>query len=108
LAAALVIYPAGKLARRKKMTKPHSLTEEQAGRFAGVALAGIVREYPNHPGHLLTHPADLQPPRRLHPAFYGCYDWHSAVHSHWLLVRLLRRFPQLPQAAAMRRRWAGI
>jgi hypothetical protein len=84
------------------MTDAYSLTTTQAGRFAEVALAGIVREYPNHPGHLLTHPDDLQPPRRLHPAFYGCYDWHSAVHSHWLLVRLLRRFPQLPQAVAIR------
>jgi hypothetical protein len=88
--------------RRKTMTKPHLLTEEQAAGFAEVALAGIVREYPNHPGHLLTQPDDLQPPRRLHPAFYGCYDWHSAVHSHWLLVRLLRRFPQIPQAAVIR------
>ena len=84
------------------MTESHSLTTDLAGRFAEVALAGIGREYPNHPGHLLTHPADLQSPRTLHPAFYGCYDWHSAVHSHWLLVRLLRRFPQLPQATAIR------
>jgi hypothetical protein len=86
----------------KMMTKSHSLTEEQAARFAGVALAGIAREYPNYPGHLLTHLDDLQSPRRLHPAFYGCYDWHSAVHSHWLLVRLLRRFPRLSQAVAIR------
>jgi len=90
------------LIKEEPMTNVQALTGDQAGRFAEVALAGIGREYPNHPGHLLTHPDDLQPPRRLHPAFYGCYDWHSAVHSHWLLVRLLRRFPRLPQAAAMR------
>ncbi|MBO8184525.1 DUF2891 domain-containing protein [Streptomyces spirodelae] len=60
------------------------------GRFAEVALANIVREYPNAPAHLLAGPHELVPPRVLHPAFYGSYDWHSSVHMHWLLVRLLR------------------
>jgi hypothetical protein len=69
---------------------------------ADLALAGITREYPNAPGLVLNGPADLQTPRTLHPAFYGCFDWHSSVHGHWMLVRLLRLFPNLPQAAAIR------
>lgn len=62
-----------------------------------VALANIGQEYPNHPGHVLNSAADLQSPRVLHPLFYGSYDWHSCVHMHWLLVRLLCDFPSLPQ-----------
>jgi len=62
-------------------------------RFANLALACVQKEYPNKIAHSLNSDADVQPPRRLTPAFYGCYDWHSAVHSHWLLVRLLKIFP---------------
>lgn len=76
----------------------------QASRFATLALAGLDREYPNKPGEVLTGPADLKTPRELHPAFYGHYDWHSSVHAHWMLVRLLRLFPQLDGAAAIRER----
>ncbi|WP_431774379.1 DUF2891 domain-containing protein [Streptomyces cucumeris] len=64
-----------------------------APRFATVALANVTRAYPNAPAHLLRGPDDLVSPRTHHPAFYGSYDWHSAVHMHWLLVRLLRRCP---------------
>jgi hypothetical protein len=73
-----------------------------AARLAGLALEGIRREYPNSPGHVLQGPGDTRGPRELHPAFYGCFDWHSAVHSHWLLVRLLRQMPELPAAGAIR------
>ncbi|MEU9793615.1 DUF2891 domain-containing protein [Streptomyces sparsogenes] len=58
-----------------------------------MAVANVTRPYPYAPGHLLRGPEDLVPPRHHHPAFYGSYDWHSSVHMHWLLVRLLRRFP---------------
>jgi hypothetical protein len=78
------------------------LTAAQASAFARLALRGMGREYPNKPDHVLNGPEDVQSPRALHPAFYGCYDWHSAVHGHWMLVRLLRRFPQLPEADAIR------
>ncbi|MET9859985.1 DUF2891 domain-containing protein [Streptomyces smyrnaeus] len=61
-----------------------------AEQFAEVAVANITREYPNAPAHLLAGPHELVPPRVLHPAFYGAYDWHSSVHMHWLLMRLLR------------------
>ncbi len=79
-----------------------SFTLEMAQSFAQLALAGITREYPNHPGHVLNDDSDVKKPRALHPAFYGCFDWHSAVHSHWMLVRLLRLFPHLPQGDQVR------
>lgn len=79
-----------------------SLDQAQAARFADLALGCISREYPNHPGHVLNDGRDVKSPRALHPAFYGCFDWHSAVHGHWMLVRLLQQFPELPQATAVR------
>lgn len=85
------------------MTRPHQLTPDRAAAYLDVALANVARVYPNHPGHLLTSAADLQPPEVLHPVFAGSFDWHSSVHQHWLLVRLLRRAPDLPGAAAARR-----
>ncbi|SNT26977.1 Protein of unknown function [Noviherbaspirillum humi] len=69
----------------------HALLAANGPTFARIALANIVREYPNKLDHVLTSPDDLQPPRQLHPVFYGSFDWHSAVHMHWLLARLLRR-----------------
>lgn len=81
---------------------PRSLTPALASRFAGLALAGVGREWP-HAYQLLAHrPGDIRSPRKLHPAFFGCYDWHSSVHGHWTLARLLRLFPGLPSAARIR------
>ena len=77
--------------------------EAQAARFARLALDCVHKEYPNKIAHSLNSDADVQPPRLLTPAFYGCYDWHSSVHGHWLLVRLARLFPQAPFAAEARR-----
>lgn len=79
------------------------LDRATASRYAAAGLANVAREYPNHPGHLLTGPDDLLPPSVLHPIFFGSYDWHSSVHQHWMLVRLLGRFPDLPEAPAIRR-----
>ena len=76
-----------------------TLTPSLAARFADLALANVVREYPNKLDHVLRSDADAAPPRALHPAFYGSYDWHSCVHMHWLLVRLRRLHPALPQRA---------
>ena len=61
-----------------------------ASRFARLALDCVQREYPNKIGHVLNSAADARTPSSLHPVFYGCFDWHSSVHGHWLLVRLLR------------------
>jgi hypothetical protein len=71
---------------------------EEATRLATIALACLEREFPFQPGHVMAHAADFARPRVLHPAFHGCYDWHSAVHAHWLLVRVLRRFPESEKA----------
>src|SRR4029079_10375420 len=79
-----------------------TLTQEQASAFAKLALKGIQREYPNHPGHVVNDAADVKSPRALHPAFFGCFDWHSSVHGHWMLVRLLKRFPGLPEEKQIR------
>jgi len=73
-----------------------------AERFANLALACVHKEYPNKIAHVLNGDGDVQPPRKLTPAFYGCYDWHSAVHGHWLLARLARQFPEAPFAARAR------
>ena len=79
-----------------------TLTRERASAFAKLALAGATRQFPNKPGHVLLDAADAKTPRALHPAFYGCYDWHSAVHGHWMLVRILRTYPDLPEAKRIR------
>jgi hypothetical protein len=73
-----------------------------AERFAKLALACVHKEYPNKISHVLNSDADVAPPRKLTPAFCGCYDWHSSVHGHWLLVRLLRTFPDAAFATAAR------
>jgi hypothetical protein len=72
------------------------LDEPAAGRLAKLALDCVHQEYPNKIAHVLQSDADVMPPRKLTPAFYGCFDWHSAVHGHWLLVRLARSFPEAP------------
>ena len=64
-----------------------------AGRFARLALNCVEREYPNKISHVLNGDADARPPRELTPAFFGCFDWHSSVHGHWLLARLARLVP---------------
>src|ERR1700756_5269492 len=79
-----------------------SLDVGAATRFAALALKCLHQEYPNHISHTLNSDADARPPRELYPAFYGCLDWHSDVHGHWLLVRLVRLFPDAPFAAAAR------
>jgi hypothetical protein len=73
-----------------------------AERFARLALACVHKEYPNKISHVLNSDADVAPPRKLTPSFCGCYDWHSSVHGHWLLVRLLRTFPDAPFAVPAR------
>ncbi len=69
-----------------------------AERFARLALDCVAKEYPNKLSHTMNSDADVAPPRQLTPAFYGCYDWHSSVHGHWLLIRLVRTFPDAPFA----------
>src|SRR5258708_32499400 len=95
LAAAVLIVPVSLSAAEFDQTT--------ADRFANLALACVHKEYPNKIAHNLNSDKDVAPPRKLTPAFYGCYDWHSSVHGHWLLARLARSFPEAsftPEARA--------
>lgn len=76
---------------------PIELTTKIASEFAELALGNLLQEYPNHPGHMQTGPEDRKSHQEWHPIFFGCFDWHSAVHGYWLLARLNRRFADLPQ-----------
>jgi hypothetical protein len=80
------------------------LTLEDASHFAGLALKCIHQEFPNKPSHVMDDADDVRPPGSLHPAFYGCFDWHSSVHGHWMLVKLLKEFPDLPEAEEIRKK----
>jgi len=79
-----------------------ALDAAAAGRFAQLALSCVHLEYPNKIAHVLAGDADVQPPRELTPVFFGCFDWHSAVHGHWLLARLARLYPDADFAGAAR------
>ena len=71
------------------------LTLEQANHLASLPLKCLQQEYPNKLGQMLLDSTEIQSPKKLHPTFYGCFDWHSSVHGHWSLVFLLKRFPNL-------------
>ena len=102
LAASLAATVLSAVAPPASDQRPDPLDAATAERFANLALACVHKEYPNKIAHVLNGDADVKPPRELTPAFYGCYDWHSAVHGHWLLARLARRFPEAPFAAKAR------
>jgi len=88
-------------------TREESLDAETAGRFAALALDCVDKEYPNLVHHVMRTDDDVGPPRELTPAFYGCFDWHSSVHGHWLLVRLTRLFPDADFADEAREKLAA-
>jgi hypothetical protein len=79
-----------------------TLTEQQVTAFAELALAGIRKEFPNKPSNVMNSAADVRSPQQMHPVFYGSFDWHSAVHGHWMLVRLLKQYPESPVASRIR------
>lgn len=100
---ALVILCAGVTAvPAAEPPKADTLIRERASAFAKLALKGARKQYPNKTGHVQLDDSDTKTPKQLHPAFYGCYDWHSAVHGHWMLVRVLRTYPDLPEAKDIR------
>ncbi|MBC8868311.1 MAG: DUF2891 domain-containing protein [Planctomycetes bacterium] len=82
------------------------LTDAQVAAFANLALEGMEREYPNKPSNVMVGPDSIKSPKEMHPAFYGCFDWHSSVHGHWMLVRLLKLYPECSTARRMRERLA--
>lgn len=83
------------------------LTIDQANKLAELPLACMLTEYPNKLGQTIGSSEDLDEPHELHPAFYGCFDWHSSVHGHWSLVKLLKEFPDLKRADEIRMKLAS-
>ncbi|CAN5730053.1 DUF2891 domain-containing protein [soil metagenome] len=102
LPVAQVPNVASAIATPERAADEISLSQSQASRFAQLALKCVSKEYPNKPEHVINDANDVKGPKNLHPAFFGCYDWHSSVHGHWMLARLLRTFPTLPEGPAMR------
>lgn len=94
----------GELSVTETSEIPLSLTLDEANRLSQLPLGCMQTEYPNRLGQTLNDSTHLRSPRELHPAFYGCFDWHSSVHGHWTLVRLLKEFPELEGAEVMRAR----
>ena len=85
------------------VTAQLELTPERASSLARLPLKAIPLEFPNKLEHVMNDAGEVLSPRQLHPAFYGSYDWHSCVHGHWMLVRLLKAYPELPDAPAIRK-----
>ena len=79
-----------------------TMTAELASSFARLALAHVRREFPNKPEHVLNGLDDVRAPSALHPVFYGSFDWHSCVHGYWLLATVLRTYPDIGEAGAIR------
>ena len=80
----------------------HQLTSGIANRFAEIALGHVTKEFPHKLDHVMDGPEDVLGPRRLHPLFFGSFDWHSCVHGYWLLLTTLRLFPDIPAAPRVR------
>lgn len=108
LATACGSQPASKVAEapapvRKPVPELPALTEASASNFAQIALRCVQKAYPSQPGLILNSPADVLLPEKAHPSFYGCYDWHSSVHGHWMLARVLRMFPTMPESSQIKK-----
>ena len=97
-----LVLPSGPLRRGANAAQRDALPPAAVERFAKLALACVHQEYPNKIAHVLNADADARPPRELTPAFYGCFDWHSSVHGHWLLARLARLYPDASFASPAR------
>ncbi len=101
LAALLSFAPIG--GQAAELLPGDALHEEDMLNFAMLALDGIPKEYPNKLSHVMVGPESVQSPRELHPVFYGCFDWHSSVHGHWMLVKLLKMGPDKVVAQDIRK-----
>jgi len=93
--------PAGK-DDNSTAVQPLHLTKKEAVKLSVLPLKCINKEYPNKLSQIITSDTDLKPPRILHPCFYGCFDWHSSVHGHWSLIKLIKQFPDLPKADSIK------
>lgn len=90
------------VASTKKFSKP-IFTLAEASKLIELPLNCVGTEYPYKPGEVLESEADLVEPIAVHPIFYGCFDWHSAVHGYWSMVTLLKQFPEMDKAEAVRK-----
>jgi len=81
---------------------PVELTLKMANQLATLPLQCVEQEYPNKLSQVIANESDLQTPSTLHPSFYGCFDWHSAVHGHWSLVKLLKEYPNLEKGDSIK------
>ena len=102
IVCAVLVFLTTNSGSTESVPMPPSFDINAAERFASLALTCVHKEYPNKLSHSLNSDADVAPPRKLTPAFYGCYDWHSSVHGHWLLARLVRTFPSASFASPAR------
>jgi hypothetical protein len=102
----MLLFGCNEKAQETKVTSkkatPIVMTLAQANKLADLPLACVQQEYPNKTGHTLGSEEDLAGPKTLHPAFYGCFDWHSAVHGHWSMVKLLKTYPDLEEAEQLK------
>jgi len=100
----LLLWQCGKGPENKEANEipQHSISLEAATQLASLPLACIGTEYPNKLNQTIGSKSDLQEPHTLHPAFYGCFDWHSSVHGHWSLVKLLKSQGNLPQSDSIK------
>jgi hypothetical protein len=74
------------------------LDAKKAAEIVSISLACVDNEYPNKPGHIYVNDDSLKPPKMVTPVFYGCFDWHSAVHGHWTMVKILKMFPNIKES----------
>ncbi len=86
----------------KKEDNSYVLTTEGASHLASLPLKCIKQEFPYKTGVVFTDTSLITEPKNYHPVFYGCFDWHSSAHGHWMLIRLLKKFPEIPQADTIR------
>ena len=102
LCTAFLLFAVSEMGAQSTASTTAMLDSNAAERFANLALACVHKEYPNKISHNLNSDADVAAPRKLTPAFYGCHDWHSSVHGHWLLARLARTLPNAKFAPSAR------
>ncbi len=82
------------------------LSDQQVVAFSQLALKGMDQEYPNKPSNVVVDKASVRTPKEMHPAFYGCFDWHSALHGHWMLIRILKQYPDVSNGDVIRAKLA--
>jgi len=91
-----------KLIENTQMIPDPEFTVAEANVLIELPLHCVETEFPNKLGQTIGGPEDLGAPQELHPIFYGCFDWHSAVHGYWSMITLIKDFPELEKAEEVR------